>query len=60
MKPLLSLLLFLLDFDNFTTSVKTAVGTDGVWKAHGTAVGTCNQVARLQSIVGATHVAAAL
>jgi hypothetical protein len=57
---LFSLFLFLLHFNNFTAFVKAAVGTDGVRKAHGTAVGTCSQVARHQSIMCAAHVAAAL
>ena len=54
------LLLFFLYFDNFAALIKTAVGTDGVRKAHGTAVRAGGQVAGLQSIVCAAHVAAAL
>jgi hypothetical protein len=57
---LLRLLLFLLHFYNFTAFIEAAVGTDGVWKAHGTAVGTYSQVARHQSIMRAAHIAAAL
>jgi hypothetical protein len=57
---LLRLFLFLLHFDNFTAFVEAAVGTDGVRKAHGTAVGTSDKVASLESIMGATHIAAAL
>jgi hypothetical protein len=57
---LFRLLLFLLPFYNFTAFIEAAVGTDGVWKAHGTAVGTCGEVARLQSIMCAAHIAAAL
>jgi hypothetical protein len=43
---LLGLFLFLLHFDNFAAFVKTAVGTDGVGKAHGPAVGAGGQVMR--------------
>ena len=58
--PLLSLFLFLLDFDNFLAFVEAAVGADRVREAHGTAVRAGGQVARLQGIVCAAHVAAAL
>src|SRR5688500_16893160 len=54
------LLLFFLYFDNFAAFIKTAVGTDRVRKAHGTAIRAGGQVAGLQSIVCAAHVAAAL
>jgi len=57
---LLRLFLFLLHFDNFTTFIETAVGTNGVRKAHGTAVGTGGQVARLQSVMRSAIIAAAL
>jgi len=60
MASLLSFFLFLLDFDNFLAFVETAIGTNRVRKAHGTAVRAGGQVARLQSIVCAAHVASAL
>ena len=52
--------LFLLDFDDFTTLVEPTVGADGVRKAHGAAVRAGSQVAGLQSVVRAAHIAAAL
>ena len=55
----LSLFLFFLYFDNFTAFIETAVGTNGVRKAHRTAVGAGGQVASLQGIVRAAIVAAA-
>jgi ATP/ADP translocase len=57
---LLALLLFFLYFDNFTTFIESAVWTNRVRKAHRATVRAGNEVARLQSIVGAAHVAAAL
>ena len=44
---LLGLLLFLLDFDHFTTFIESAIRTDGVRKAHRTAIGTSCEVMRL-------------
>jgi hypothetical protein len=58
-KRLFGLFLFFLDLDHFTTFVETAVGTDGVRKAHGTAVGAGCEVAGLEGIVRAAVVAAA-
>jgi hypothetical protein len=57
---LTSAFLFLLDFNDFTTFVESAVGTNGVWQTHGAAVGAGGQVMRLQGVVRAAHVAAAL
>ena len=57
---LFSLLLFLLDLDNFTAFVKSTVGTDGMGKAHRTAVRAGSQVTGLQGVVRAAHIAAAL
>jgi hypothetical protein len=57
---LLRLFLFLLNLDNFTSFVESAIGTNGVGEAHRTAVGTGSQVIRLQGIVCAAHIAAAL
>ena len=54
------LFLFFLYFDHFAAFVKTAVGTDRVWKAHGTAIRAGGEVTWLQSIVRAAHIAAAL
>ena len=59
-QSLLSLFIFLFDLYNFTTLVKSTIGTNGVRKAHRAAVGTSGQVARLQRIVRAAHIAAAL
>ena len=56
---LLSLFLFLLHFDDFAAFIKATIRTDGVRKAHGTAVGTGSQIARLQGVVRAAHIAAA-
>ena len=57
---LLRLFLFLLHFDNFTAFVESTIGTNGVRKAHRTAVGTGSQVMSLQGIMCAAHIAAAL
>src|SRR3990172_1782473 len=58
--PLFRLLLFLLYFDHFASFIKAAVGADGVRQAHGAAVRAGGQVAGLEGIVGAAHIAAAL
>ena len=57
---LLGLFLILLHFDNFTTFVKSTIGTYGMREAHRAAIGTGSQVARLQRVVGTAHIAAAL
>ncbi len=57
---LLSLLLFLLDFNDFTAFVKSTIRTDGMGKAHRTAIRAGDQVMCLQSVVRAAHIAAAL
>ena len=54
------LFLIFLYFDNFAAFVKTAVGTDGVRQAHGTAVRAAGEVARNQRVVRAAVIAAAL
>ena len=51
---------FIFHFDNFAAFVKATVGTNGVWKAHGTAVGAGGQIARLQSVMRSAVIAAAL
>jgi hypothetical protein len=58
-QTLLSLFLLFLYFNHFATFVKPALGTDRMWKAHRTAIGTGNQVGGLQSIVCSAHIAAA-
>ena len=58
--PLLSLFLFLLDLDDFTTFIESTIGADGVRKAHRTAIRTSRQIISLQGIMGAAHIAAAL
>ena len=57
---LLSLFLFLLDFNNFAAFVKSAIRTDGMGKAHRTAIRAGDQVMGLQSVVRAAHITAAL
>ena len=47
MRCLRFLLLFFLDFDNFTTFVEAAVGANCMREAHGTAVRAGGQVAGL-------------
>jgi hypothetical protein len=58
--PLLSLFLLFLYFDYFATFVKSTIGTDSVWKAHGAAIRAGSEIASLQGIVRAAHIAAAL
>ena len=53
-------LFFFVDFDHFATLVVSAVWTDSVWQAHGTAVAARNQIARRERIVGAASVATTL
>jgi len=54
------LFLFFLDLYHFAAFVKTAVGADGVWKAHGTAVRAQGKIAGLQRIMRAAVIPAAL
>jgi tetrahydromethanopterin S-methyltransferase subunit D len=58
--PLLSLLLFLLDLNDFASFVEAAVGTDSMRQTHGAAIGAGDQVAGLEGVMGAAVVAAAL
>jgi len=53
-------LLLFLDLDHFTVSVKTTFRADGVRKAHAAAVFAGHEVLRLDGIMGAAAVAAAL
>jgi hypothetical protein len=57
---LLSGFLFFLNLNNFASVIEAALGTNGVRKAHGTAIGTGNGVYRGQRILRATAVTASL
>jgi hypothetical protein len=52
--------LVLLDFDDFTALILSALGADSVGQTLFTAVGAGGQVLRLQGIVGAAAIAATL
>ena len=57
---LLRVLLFFLDLDHFAAHVLPAVRADRVRKSHRAAVGASHKIAPLQSIMGASAIAAAL
>ena len=50
-RSLLSGFLFLLHLNNFAAIVETAFRADGMWKTHGTAVGTGDGIHRGQRIL---------
>jgi hypothetical protein len=53
-------LFFFIDFDHLAALVVSTVGTDGVRQAHRAAIAASYQIARRQSVVGATAVATTL